>query len=370
MVASTISSICSLQIKMTFMRPTFFQVSKLLHAVLLFPAFVAPSFALEPDELFAQVSKSVMLVTTYGPNNALLGTGSAVTIAPGKLLTNCHVLAKANRFEIRIENVSYAAKLEHIDVKRDLCQISAKNFHAPPVKIADSDQLRVGQKVYAIGNPRGLELTLSDGLISALRRDDNEALQLIQTSAPISKGSSGGGLFDSSGRLVGITTLMLVDGQNLNFAIPINWLKDLPERSQAALAQAAANEKAAATAEPIKQANVNSERQLTASELSEHFSVPRKVEASTDLYPSIELVTTPDGIVQVTYTGTDYQPTTPLARYGYGIFKIKTDEDQICIAISSGKFTSLRGCYRLFQAGPNDYILRAVADKSFIKYKI
>lgn len=351
------------------MRPTFFQVSKLLHAVLLWPAFVASSFALEPDELFAQVSKSVMLVATYGSNDALLSTGSAVTIGPGKLLTNCHVLAKANRFEIRIENVSYAAKLEHIDVKRDLCQISAKNFHAPPVKIANSDQLRVGQKVYAIGNPRGLELTLSDGLISALRRDDNEALQLIQTSAPISKGSSGGGLFDSSGRLVGITTLGIVDGQNLNFAIPINWLKDLPERSQAALAKAASNEKITATDESTPKVNVNSERQLTAAELREHFSVPRKVEGSTDLYSSIQLVTTPDGIVQVANNSSD-QFLSAVARYGYGTFKIKTDEDQICITISSGRFISVRGCYRLFQAGPNDYILRAVADKSFIKYKI
>jgi hypothetical protein len=91
--------------------------------------------------------------------------------------------------------------------------------------------------VYALGNPRNLELTLSDGLISALRRDDDMKLQRIQTSAPISHGSSGGGLFDEEGRLIGITSSGKEDGQNLNFAIPINWMQELPARSVAALAK-------------------------------------------------------------------------------------------------------------------------------------
>jgi serine protease Do len=206
-------------------RKTSFRFPRTACALALWSAYQASAFALEPDEVFAAVAKSVMLVKTYKRDDTLLSTGSAVTVAPGKLLTNCHVLAKAHRFEIRQENVTYAATLEHIDVDRDMCQITAKNFHAPPVKIADSDRLKVGQKVYAVGNPRGLELTLSDGLISAVRKADNDSLLLIQTSAPISMGSSGGGLFDSNGRLVGITTLSKMDGQNLNFAIPINWLR-------------------------------------------------------------------------------------------------------------------------------------------------
>jgi hypothetical protein len=89
----------------------------------------------------------------------------------------------------------------------------------------------VGAKVYALGNPRGLELTLSDGLVSALRRDRDGELKYVQISVPISHGSSGGGLFDTAGRLVGITTAGVDDAQNLNFALPAEWILQLPMRA-------------------------------------------------------------------------------------------------------------------------------------------
>jgi hypothetical protein len=80
----------------------------------------------------------------------------------------------------------------------------------------------VGERVYAIGAPEGLELTLSEGLVSGLRSRGN--FRVIQTTAPVSHGSSGGGLFDSQGKLVGITTFSFHEGQNLNFAIPTEWI--------------------------------------------------------------------------------------------------------------------------------------------------
>lgn len=91
-----------------------------------------------------------------------------------------------------------------------------------------SRTLKTGERVYAVGAPQGLELTLSEGLISGLRPTDDA--QLVQTSAPISPGSSGGGLFDSKGQLVGVTTLYLKEGQNLNFAVPAEWISALTER--------------------------------------------------------------------------------------------------------------------------------------------
>ena len=77
--------------------------------------------------------------------------------------------------------------------------------------------MKVGERVYTIGAPSGLERTLGEGLISGLRT--TEEGKLIQTSAPISPGSSGGGLFDSSGHLIGVTSFLLKDAQSLNFAI-------------------------------------------------------------------------------------------------------------------------------------------------------
>jgi S1-C subfamily serine protease len=121
---------------------------------------------------------------------------------------------------------------------------------APAIWVADSKQIAVGQNVFAIGNPKGLESTMSAGLVSSLRRNAAGQLVLIQTSAAISGGSSGGGLFDAQGHLVGLTTLGSItgDAQNLNFAIPAEWVRELPARHASAAASAAAGGSAAATA--------------------------------------------------------------------------------------------------------------------------
>lgn len=196
--------------------------------------------ALEPDALFAKLSGSVWAVRTFDAQERPLRAGSAVVIAPGRLVTNCHVLAKASNFVVKRDNVTYGATLEYPDPGRDLCQIKVANFTAPPVAMAPPGGARVGQRVYAIGNPRGLENTLSEGLLSGLRGGDGEA-RLLQTTAAIAPGSSGGGLFDSDGRLLGITTFAARDGGNLNFAMPAEFLAELPARAQAQLA-ARANE--------------------------------------------------------------------------------------------------------------------------------
>ncbi|WP_422095850.1 S1C family serine protease [Variovorax sp.] len=192
-----------------------------------------PAAALEPDVLFAKVSGSVWAIRTFDAQSRPLSAGSAVVIAPGRLVTNCHVLAKASSFVVRQENVAYGATLEYPDPQRDLCQVKVANFTAPPVALAPAGSARVGQRVYAIGNPRGLENTLSDGILSGLRGEEGE--RLLQTTAAIAPGSSGGGLFDSEGRLLGITTFAAKDGGSLNFAVPAEWLAELPARAKTAL---------------------------------------------------------------------------------------------------------------------------------------
>ena len=151
---------------------------------------------MEPDVLFSKVSGSVWAIRTFDAQARPLSAGSAVVIAPGLLVTNCHVLAKASSFVVRQDNVSYGATLEFPDPGRDLCQVRVANFNVPPVTLAPAGSARVGQRVYAIGNPRGLENTLSEGILSGLRGGDADA-RLLQTTAAMSPGSSGGGLFDS-----------------------------------------------------------------------------------------------------------------------------------------------------------------------------
>lgn len=193
---------------------------------------VGAAHALTPAEVFARVSPSVWRVTTYDRDGLPLGQGSGVVTGPEAVVTNCHVLRRAQRVAVRHEKTTITATLSHWDVQRDVCQLKAPGLVAPTVAFADTARLNVGQDVYAIGHPKGLDLTMSAGLISSFRRNENSQLVLIQTSAAVSAGSSGGGLFDNTGRLIGLVTIGSVgaDTQNLNFAIPVDWVRDLPER--------------------------------------------------------------------------------------------------------------------------------------------
>jgi serine protease Do len=208
--------------------------------------------AMTPAEIFAAVSPSVWRVRTYDKEGLPLAIGSAVVVGPDQLVTNCHVLRRASRFVVGRDKNNVPATLEMWDTARDLCQVRAAIGGAPAVTLADSSTLAVGQNVYALGNPEGLELTLSAGLLSSLRRDASERLTMIQTSAPISPGSSGGGLFDERGRLIGLTTLISAapKAQNLNFALPADWIRELPQR-HAELRRAAKPGEAASAASQV-----------------------------------------------------------------------------------------------------------------------
>src|SRR3990170_3695126 len=119
----------------------------------------SPSHALEPTQVFEKASPSVWVVRTYDAAERPVGQGSAVVIGPGRLVTNCHVLVKSKVVYVRRENVMYQATLEHADAPRDLCQLQVAKFDAPAVERVKVGDLKVGQRVYAIGNPQGMEVT-------------------------------------------------------------------------------------------------------------------------------------------------------------------------------------------------------------------
>lgn len=224
----------------------------MLAAVVACTGIAAPAVALEPAAVFAKVSPSVWEVRVAGADGRPLSIGSAVVIGDDMAITNCHVLRGGKQVWLKRGNASYGARLQYPDVERDLCELRVADFHAPAVTLSPGSALVTGQKVYAVGNPLGLELTISEGLISSLRTDDEGHLKSVQTSAPISQGSSGGGLFDAEGRLIGITDhqVVLTMGQNLNFAIPADWIADVPARAQKALAQATSARAAPVPAAP------------------------------------------------------------------------------------------------------------------------
>lgn len=183
---------------------------------------------LDPAGVFQKVKDSVWVVVAAPmgrnglPNmDGNVSQGSAVAVTAQHLFTNCHVLEGQEYFGIfRNEDMSdlrqVSVKLE--DAEGDRCIIRVDKPDLPAwVTIRSHTDVVVGERAYTVGAPSGLDLTLGEGLVSAKRR--HEGQQYVQTSAPISPGSSGGGLFDAKGNLLGITTFMLRDTQALNFAI-------------------------------------------------------------------------------------------------------------------------------------------------------
>lgn len=188
------------------------------------------TFADTPEQIFEKVSPSIVVVDIFDSKDEFIGQGSGVVISSGQVITNCHVANRGKSRQVRQSGKSYSATLQYADPSRDLCQLHAPDLPAPPVVLGTAKKLKVGQRVYAIGAPEELELTLSEGLISSLR--PHEDSEYIQNSAAISLGSSGGGLFNDHGQLIGITTFYHAEGQNLNFALPADWISELQKRAQ------------------------------------------------------------------------------------------------------------------------------------------
>jgi len=208
----------------------------LAFAAMLLMAAAPAAAALTPEELFEKVSPSVFMILPADRQGKSVGIGSGVVIGREQVITNCHVLRGASQVLVSRGNVLYGAELEFPDPDRDLCQLKVRELTAPAVPLGDMAKVKTGQRVYAIGAPRGFELTLTEGLISSLRGGDDDRQPIIQTSAAISPGSSGGGLFDADGRLVGITTFQW-RGQQLNFALPVDWVREVPQRGRELLAR-------------------------------------------------------------------------------------------------------------------------------------
>jgi S1-C subfamily serine protease len=167
--------------------------------------------------VYKAVNSSVYVILASSPSDTV-AQGSGVAVGNKHLVTNGHVVADGNAIVVAKGESAFTAVISHADVKSDRCLLRVVDGAVTPIKgVRRFEDLTVGERVFAVGSPRGLENSLSEGLISGLREENG--IRYIQTSASISPGSSGGGLFDAAGNLIGVTTLLVRDSQNLNFAI-------------------------------------------------------------------------------------------------------------------------------------------------------
>jgi serine protease Do len=200
------------------------------------PAGALPSAALPANAVPAWASRVVKVVVTR--QDGAVELGSAVSLAGERMVTNCHVLRAAARIEIIAEGRTRPARAVRRDAYRDLCFIDVPGYRASPLALVEPDATQVGMAVIAVGFSGG-EFAVSRGDVVGLHRCECANERVIQTSAAFDRGASGGGLFDSRGRLVGILTFKARAGGDFHFALPVGWLNEIANGTLEAVSEGA-----------------------------------------------------------------------------------------------------------------------------------
>lgn len=191
----------------------------LFHIFVLIALAVSSAHAQQFTEALAKVEPATVLIRTLNSDKIEgMGTGFFVS-DDGLLLTNAHVIAGATSAVVRLSNgaVTSVTSIKAVYPEADLAFVQTGLRKSEQLVLALAKQIERGSAVAVLGNPQGLEFSLSTGVVSGFRKTD--AAEYVQFTAPISKGSSGSPVFDSDGNVIGIATMYQRDGQNLNFAV-------------------------------------------------------------------------------------------------------------------------------------------------------
>lgn len=181
-------------------------------------------------ELAKAMAPAVVFIGNVDSSGQVQSIGSGFVVhADGIIVTNYHVIEGANALQVKMKDGEIYDRVEVVDhdERRDIAVLKIRAFKKLPTLALASEQPEPGEEAVAIGNPQGLEHTVSVGVVSAYRQA--QGFRLMQISVPISPGSSGGPLFNINGEVVGITSAgVTAEGaQNLNFAVPIDYARPL-----------------------------------------------------------------------------------------------------------------------------------------------
>lgn len=177
----------------------------------------------DADKIYKENSPAIVVVVSIDREGKPMALGSGFIVREdGVIVTNYHVVSLASDIKIKIGyKVRDVEGLLHVDPENDIAIIKVEGKDYPKVKLGDANKAQVGEKVYAIGSPQGLENTISEGILSGIREIDRER-KILQMTAAISPGSSGGPVFNNRGEVIGIATFLIAETQSLNFAMPVN----------------------------------------------------------------------------------------------------------------------------------------------------
>ena len=178
-----------------------------------------------PDatQIYERVSSSVVVVSVFDANHRPIGSGSGFFVGNGKVIaTNFHVVGGADIIRVTAPNgKSFQTSVLEKDEINDLALLGNR-FAGKPLTLSERPP-KIGEDIMVIGNPKELDLTLSDGIVSGIR--EYEHRKVYQITAPISPGSSGSPVLDKRGKVLGVATSSMKEGQNLNFAIPFMYVR-------------------------------------------------------------------------------------------------------------------------------------------------
>ncbi|HEX5284941.1 MAG TPA: tetratricopeptide repeat-containing serine protease family protein [Bryocella sp.] len=200
---------------------------RLVGLALIIWAGSVPCCSQNPDaakQIYKGAADSVFLVYLNDASGSPTALGTAFVVGPRTLITNAHVVSSGTPV-LAVGPVRIPIRVVRRDEKNDLALLRVDvDLTSTALPLRDTVP-SPGERVYAIGNPEGLEKSISEGLISAVRSEGGR--KLLQISSPISHGSSGGPILDSQGRVVGVAVGILPDGENLNFAVPVEFVREI-----------------------------------------------------------------------------------------------------------------------------------------------
>jgi S1-C subfamily serine protease len=205
-------------------------------------------------EITKKVAPSVVLIKGTTDTGEALGTGFVIS-SDGKIATNLHVVENLRHGGVELSSGEKFDSFSVIafDARKDIAIIKIPGFDLPTVALANSNEVQVGEPVLVVGSPLGLQGSVTTGVISAIRDDPlGGGLKVLQTDAASNPGNSGGPLVNRQSQVIGIITFKIRGGENINFAVPINYLRGLMDSPASTLTLEDLRSKLSSTADVFK----------------------------------------------------------------------------------------------------------------------